>query len=323
MSLLRGIGAVVLGLGLIGCTSISATPQPSVATATPSALPSVAPSPVEPTASSFVPPSVDLPTAPPTLELPTTQPTVTATDTPAPTKTPKPANANLVVTGFELDDNYILVETSTPFIVTVKNVGTADAGPFSVAVLETNLVDGVTANADPKTVESGVRAGKSVRLSMDISVPKPGYWKLTATADSDDAIDESNEDDNTRDLNAKVLRGLPDLVWVDNGFTMTPSQTTAGDFEVGVHYRNKGTDDLAQTPAFVGITWYRDEDGASGDLDPFPIIDLEQGGEQTYSGTRHLPGPGSYTVYALLDRDHVLNELSSDNNETSVRVTVP
>jgi hypothetical protein len=104
---------------------------------------------------------------------------------------------------------------------------------------------------------------------------------------------------------------------------MTPSQTQPGYFTVGVDYINSGTDDLAQETAWVGITWYRDADSASGVIDPFPIIDLAKGAEQTYESTRQLADPGTYTIYAYLDRDHVLNELSTDNNETTIHLTVP
>jgi hypothetical protein len=250
------------------------------------------------------------------------EPTTAPTDTPPPAKTPKPATANLVITKFELDDNYILVETPTDYLVTVKNTGSADAGPFSVSVLEANEDDGSHSQSDPKMV-NGLAAGKSTKVTISISLPKAGHWRLTATADSNAAVDESNEEDNDSEVSARVLAGLPDLAWSGSGFTMTPDAQKPGYFDIAAQFANQGTDDLAQESAFIGITWYRDEDGASGDLTPMPLTDMAKGEVRLLEGSQQMPGPGTYTVYALLDRDHVLNELSSDNNETSIRLTVP
>lgn len=310
---------LVLAVGLIGCTSISATPPPTVSIASPTPEQSVA-STVPP---SVVPTSAQFPSEPPVTTLPTTQPTLPPTATPAPTKTTKPATANLVVTKFELDADYLIVEQQADFVLTVKNAGTADAGPFSALVAEANLDDGTQSQSDPHAFD-GLGAGKSAKVTFSIALPKAGHWQLTATADSEDVVDESNEKDNGRDLSAKVLVGLPDLAWANGGgFSMTPSQTQPGSYTVGIDYINVGTDDLAQETAFIGITWFRDEDSATGALDPFPIVDLAKGAEQTYESLRPLPGSGTYTIYAYLDRDHVLNELSTDNNETSIRLTVP
>jgi hypothetical protein len=255
--------------------------------------------------------------------LPTVGPAAPPTDAPAPTKTPKPTTANLVVTKFELDGNYLIVEQPADFVLTVKNAGTADAGPFSTAVTEANLDDGTQSQSDPHAIDR-LGAGKSIKVTISMALPKAGYWKLTATADAENTVDESNEKDNGRDLSAKVLVGLPDLEWANGGgFSMTPSQTQPGYFTVGLDYINVGTDDLAQALAWVGITWYRAEDSASGVIDPFPISDLAKGAEQTYDSNRQLADPGTYTVYAYLDRDHVLNELRTDNNETVIHLTVP
>jgi len=271
---------------------------------------------------SLVPASFEVATIVPASLLPTTGPTLPPSDTSPPTKTPKPASANLVATKFDVDADYLIADQAADFILTLKNSGAADAGPFSAAVLEANEDTGAQAQSDPQTVD-GLGAGKSIKVTFSLALPKAGHWSLLAKADSDDQIDESNENDNEQTVRTKVLTGLPDLVWADGGFSMTPNQTRPGYYTVQVDFKNTGTDELAQSPAFVGITWYRDEDGASGDLDPFPITDLAQGAEQTYESDRPFSEPGMYTVYALLDRDHVLNELSSDNNETSIRVTVP
>ena len=130
-------------------------------------------------------------------------------------------------------------------------------------------------------------------------------------------------EDNTQDLNAKVLAGLPDLQWANGeGFSMTASQTKPGYFDTTFDFINKGTDDLKQQTAFISVTWYRD-DGANGQLDSVPIGDLAKDEERVLESLQPLPGSGTYTIYAYMDADHVLNELSTDNNETSIHVTVP
>src|SRR5262249_1881651 len=110
----RATCALILGAGLIGCTTISATPQPTLVTTPPSAGFSAAPSPsfaasVSPSSSFEVPtfvPGTQLPAT----EEPTLPPTTPPIVTPAPTKTPKPATANLVVTDFKPSDAFIVVE---------------------------------------------------------------------------------------------------------------------------------------------------------------------------------------------------------------------
>lgn len=313
------IGATVALVMVVACTSIGATPQPGSSTVTPLPAESIGAS----LPATFAPASLELPTVAPATELPTNQPSVPPTTAPAPTKTPKAGAANLVVTKFELDANYILVETQTDFIATVRNTGTAAAGPFKAAVATANEVDGTKGQSDPVNVQAGLAAGKTVKVTIPLALPKAGYWKLTATADSANAVAESDETDNGRDLPVKVLIGLPDVMWANKGLSMTASQTRPGYYDTAVDIINRGTDELAQQAAFISLTWYRDEDSASGTLHKIPLTDMANGEERVLESQETFPGPGSYTVYAYIDSEHVLNELSTDNNETSIKVIVP
>jgi hypothetical protein len=214
--------------------------------------------------------TLELPTTVPSSDLPTTQPTIAPTGTRTPTKTAKPATANLVVTDFALDDSFILAEAPTNYQATVKNSGTADAGPFSMVVHETNIDTGVQTQSDPENVE-GLAAGKTIKVTLSVAIPKPGYWKLTATADSEDTIIESNENDNSADYTAKALPGLPDIVWANDGVTFTP-QGPSGSFEVVLDLLGSRDD----RPA-------RSEVGAAADV---PVAAVDKCGARLEPGTQ-------------------------------------
>jgi hypothetical protein len=81
-----------------------------------------------------------------------------------------------------------LVPVEGGYEVTVHNAGRSDAGPFSVAFAIGELV------LDPVAVE-GLPAGERRVVSFTAPPCRPAE-PLTATVDSDDAVDERDEDDN-------------------------------------------------------------------------------------------------------------------------------
>lgn len=228
------------------------------------------------------------------------------------------------MTKFEIDADNVFVETPFNALFTIRNTGTADAGPFTVAVQETNTDDGVEGPFHPAKVDGGLAAGDSFKASISVQLAKAGYWKLTAIADIEKNVDESKEDDNSKELNFKVLSGLPDLGWANGaGFSFTASQTKAGYYDVAYDFINTGTADYAGETTFIAVTWYRDEDSASGEFSEVPVGDLAIGEERVLEQSLQMPGPGTYTIYALLDDRHVVDELNEDNNETQIKVSVP
>jgi subtilase family serine protease len=226
------------------------------------------------------------------------------------------------VTKVEVDDP-VVAEIETNVFVTVRNTGDADADPFFVAVLETNLGDGVHTSSDSFAVPGGIAAGKSKEVMVLLAIPKDGQWKLEATADSDDTVAESDEGDNSGATTVEVLASLPDIEWVANGFTILPADFAPGHYEITTKIKNSGTEAVREV-FYISFTWYRDEDSASGELVPMPIAsDMNAGDQFELSKLDDFPGPGTYTIYGYIDRDGVVDELNEDNNEASTKLTVP
>jgi hypothetical protein len=122
-----------------------------------------------------VPPPPPTPTPTP---LPSTTPVPTASPTPAPTTTPLP---NLVISA----------ASSTS--VTVTNVGTAAAGAFTVTVSRRG-------STPVQLTVRGLEPGASATRTFPcLSQPR------TATADSFDAVVESDEGDNAREFTSTCV----------------------------------------------------------------------------------------------------------------------
>jgi len=321
------LGLAVLAVA-VGCTSVApvtssapgASPGTSLTVPTGSTVdvPSLGPA-FSPTG------SISLTSVPPTSVPPTS---ATPTDTVAtgkPIKTPKSTDAlapNLIVTKIERDPGSILAERPFDVSVTIRNIGNADAGSSQGAIQENNLGDGVQGVLDPFPV-GALKKGKSVTVDLSVTLPKEGNWKLIAIADFKEDIDESDEKDNTSDLSVKVVGGLPDLAWANGGFSFTPSQTKAGYYDVAYDFINMGTADYAAETTFIAVNWFRDEDSASGDFPDVPVGDLAVHEERVLEQSLSFPGPGTYKIYALLDKRGVVDELNEDNNESQISVTVP
>ena len=175
-----GLAAAALVFVLAGCASVSSVPSASPLP-TQSVEPSVPAS--EPTAT--VPPS-GTPTPPPTAPPPT-----------------GPSLANLVITKFVAANDPIVVGVKTNGRVTIKNEGTADAGPFELSWGFAGDSGGGGGNL-PQPVD-GLAAGDSVQLTVDLSLDFDGGYTFTATADSGKVIAESNEDDNTATLHVTAI----------------------------------------------------------------------------------------------------------------------
>src|SRR5689334_17893838 len=189
------LGAVMcltLASGLLGCTSVTTGP-----TDAPSGGASVVPSQVA-SPSASVPASPSVESVPPTSALESSPPT----KTPKPPKSARPSQPsgppapNLVITKFVTDDDQFVVDIHSQVRITIKNEGTVDAGLFELGI---SFTDGVGGGGITPTPVDGLAAGESFQIPIIINPLAPGNVTYTATADSGDAVSESNEDDNSMD----------------------------------------------------------------------------------------------------------------------------
>ncbi|HEY5489187.1 MAG TPA: CARDB domain-containing protein, partial [Candidatus Limnocylindrales bacterium] len=260
------------------------------------------------------------------------------TVTPPPSKTPKPPKTappstgpslpNLVITKFVAANDPILVGAKTNGRVTIKNDGTADAGPFALGWGFSADEGGGGGGNVPQPVD-GLAAGDSVQLTVDLSLDFAGGFTFTATADSGNVITESNEDDNTATLHVTAV-SEPNLVWPDGGFSVTADTAGNGGYDLNYQAQNSGTADT--TVSFqISFAWsnslasgtFPAEDccfAGPGTEDTLPAGQLStQYSVQSYQ----FPSQGTYTVVATLDASNVIPESNEADNTATYDVTVP
>jgi hypothetical protein len=129
---------------------------------------------------------------------PTPSSTPTPTPTPTPTLSPSPPSAlpDLIITEIHPDTIYVNFGEPIEVRVTVTNQGSDDAGGFYVDVYK-NL------DTVPKLVfgdiymhVSGLPAGASTNVVLEVTYYAAGEYKLWAQVDLDKSVDESNEGNN-------------------------------------------------------------------------------------------------------------------------------
>ena len=235
----------------------------------------------------------------------------------------RPSGPNLVITKFVTDADPFLAVVHTDGRVTVKNTGSEDADTFDVGI--SFSANGGGGAFSPVTVD-GLAAGDSVQVTVNLTSSDPGDYVFTAQADSNDAIAESNEDDNTKTLSVTVV-SLPNLAFVADGFQVVPDQSGDGGYEMDMNIANTGTADVADS-FNIGFTYYFGANGMES-FDPFQCCTTEggpvipAGGSRTQGAAGFHFDPGDYIVYANLDADDVIPESDETDNEARVDIHVP
>ena len=303
------------------CTTVSpAAPSPSALTVSPLPTSSVA---VPSLAASVAPASSDsVPTAPPSA-VPST-----STKTPKPPKSAAPSSPsapNLVITKFVTDADQIAIGVPADATVTIKNLGTADADTFDLGISYARN-DGLGVGAYSPDAVDGLAAGDAVQVTVKLSLSDPGDYTFTAQADSNDAIDESNEDDNTKTLSATAV-SLANLAFGAGGFQVLPDLSGDGKYEFNMDIANTGTADV-NDPFQIGFQYYVGAAG-SGTLESFQCCTTEVGPVIVAGSSRtggpagiHLD-PGDYIIYAQLDVDETIVESDETDNVARFDINVP
>jgi hypothetical protein len=312
-------------LGVLACLSLVASACTSIASA-PSDAPSLTPS-AGPSNLASVPPTGE-PSTQPTLVPSASVPTATSLKTPKPPKATSSAGsgqANLVIAKFSADADPFVAFVDTRGRVTVKNIGSADAGSFSIGV-SYERDDGLGYGSYSGVPVDGLDAGDSVQVEVDLSLQDTGAITFTAKADADGAIGESNEDDNTATLSVTALKAQANLVF--DSFSLTVDTLNAGGYGLNYRLRNSGT---ANVTDFIEIsfTWAA---SFSGDTGTFPeqqccyahgptFVPGDSMGESY--GPVYFPQADSYVVTAAADPANDIQESDESDNYATDAVTVP
>jgi subtilase family serine protease len=170
----------------------------------------------------------------------------------------------------------------------------------------------------------GLPAGESVQLPIIINPLAPGNVTYTATADSGDAVSESNETDNSKDLSIAVVDNI-NLAFVPGGFSVDP-QNDDGTFTIRFAITNNGTADLNHFFR-VGISWKSKVNG-EGTFDDeaccsHPAPDLAAGSSVGFSTQERFPASGDYALILLIDPDNDIAESSETDNGDFETLHVP
>jgi hypothetical protein len=303
-----GIALVVV---LNGCTSV---------TTVPTSVPSVQIAPSPSIAADSLPSTG--PSVAPSLSAETAQPTKTPKPPKSapPSQPTGPAGTNLVVTKFVADDEQFVVGIHSQARVTIKNVGTVDAGSFDLGV---SFTDGVGGGGITPTAVDGLAAGESIQVSIIIAPLVPGNFTYTATADARNVVAETDETDNTATLSRKVVSAI-NLTFVPGSAAV--ERNDDGSYTPEVEVENTGSSDL-NDHFVVGITWKSTTDsGTFSDLTccshNAPILKAGSSVSLTLSSVQ-FPMAGGYVVTFAIDPNDEIAESDEHDNVDFVPINVP
>ncbi len=176
-----------------------ATPAPTAVTPPVTEPPSIAPATPGPTATPTEPPTpkpTHRPTPRPTLQ-PTLPPTATPTEPPTPTPTETPLPDLAITVNYPSSASINTQITAGAYI---KNLGPGDAGAFGAGWSYTcpNGGGGTSLNEDPLT------AGQEHFVDIKFTSDTAGTCTVSIVVDSENAVPETNEDNNEYDFTVAV-----------------------------------------------------------------------------------------------------------------------
>jgi subtilase family serine protease len=234
-----------------------------------------------------------------------------------------PETRDLRITEFGFVSGAYRVEGQTAYAATgdslvlrarVRNDGNAPCGPFEVAFKDP------AGTAFSTVTVPGLGAFSSVWVEADAGwTVEAGTHTLSALADSNNAIEETNEHNNSRTCTVIGTAALPDLVPVSISFA--PGGPKAGDsVTITTVIENRGGAMLPSGTAFdvafsVNGTVVATETAA-------PSSDLAPGASLTVSTTHTFAEHGAFTVGVRADSGDDIDETREDNNALSRTLTV-
>ena len=237
-----------------------------------------------------------------------------------------PALADLVISESDIafDPSNPVVGESVRVTVTVANNGTADATDVVVSLSD---LSGSGAIGQPVTIAS-IPVGESGTANFTYdTTDKAGDRRIQATADPNNAIAESNEENNRA---AKVLKvrtpeeeppAQANLVVTASNIEFDPASPAAGDtVTITLRLRNDGTADVTDPLVrFEDATG--DEPELIGDVTITGTLKAGSSGEAVilYDTTGK---EGTLTIRATADPDGAIEESNEEDNQASKTLTL-
>jgi hypothetical protein len=266
-----------------------------------------------PTTSGGAPPAATNTPEPPPEATATTEPPPEETeappeDTPEPSATSEPGMPDLVLQGLSVVPSDPDWGDSIEVAVDVVNMGHAPAGPHSI-LFRYGSGDFDVCEWNHPALDPG--GGGTNRCTVDHVYVS---YTTEATVDWRDAVDESNEDNNSMQMAMEVGPAPPDLHITEIRYVPDPP-VQGSSTHVGVRVHNQGGTEARD----FKVTWRSGEPGSVlertiGSLAPGASIWAEW--PYTYIGHGH------FITYGEVDADGDVEEINEDNNEESRAIDV-
>lgn len=250
-----------------------------------------------------------------------TRPPATAPPTPAP-PTPEPTTPedrpNLIILGFEVEEDPVLINVPATLTATFANIGSADAGPFSVEIVLATAGEPEVVLAS-KAVE-GLAAGDLTVLTASINQSEAAELSLIARVDMTDEVREEDDSDNERVVEIEV-KDLGNVNVPVSAFSVVPHPDAPGTFLFYFTIANTGTSAILDTVsvkffAYTSAGQYVEWGSHNLELDLAP--DASQSLVVAYA-----VAPDSYRAYVLADPDNTFEESDEGDNQAYFDFTAP
>ncbi len=221
-------------------------------------------------------------------------------------ETPVP---NLTITSFTYTPEDPVTDEEITFSVTVTNVGDATAGASEVSI----LLEGET---DPETLAvPSIDAGDEHTVTRTGQFSTPGAFEATAVADAGDAVEESDETDNDKQMTVTVTQApQPNLLISD--FSITPLQPdNESNITFSATVANNGQATAAASQISIKL---------GGEASPvtFDVPSLAAGEDHTVTRDSLFSVVGDYLATAVADAGDGVEESNENDNREQITVTV-
>jgi hypothetical protein len=264
------------------------------------------------------------PTVTPTTLKETAKPTTTSTPSPTSTPTPTPATTpapvlkpDLVIQDMTWSPKNPDMGYDVTFTVTVTNIGKSNSLPSYIAYyIDDKFGDSISVS----TINSGATGKVSFRWKAEL-----GSHTIKAIADLNDSVTESDETNNTKeiDFSATVASDLiiQDITW---------TQTTFGAdgqiiFNTTVQNQGNGTAKIIIVRIYIdGTSYPPTHTSISGGI--YSMINELYGGQTTLTIAKwdyiYQVSAGNHIIRAVVDSDERVPESDETNNAKEFTITV-
>lgn len=233
--------------------------------------------------------------------------------TPVPTATSGPTTADLTIGGMTVTPDRPLENTDFSVNVNVTNSGAGPASNVLVRIVFDSPGIVISLPSSEATIPS-LPAGASITVNfVGIRANTGGDVRVTAIADPNNSVPETNEDNNSQQVRFTIVRDLADLVISALEVTTQPQSTVA---RVRVVVQNQGARRAGDFQ--VALTFSPGSVGAQ----TLNLAALDPGQTREQTIDVDLTAFGDYTVTATADPGNAIGESREDNNTATRSFTL-